>query len=126
MDSLSLKLSQAQEDAARQTEKAVRQEKHRFDRQQLEFEKTLRQRDEDFGHQLKQREQELSLAFDARLTEDALESANHQVAMHRHGDAPITLGHSNMRAGLSGNREAQPLQGSKCFGSRDVPGKLHA
>src|SRR5437879_10142655 len=70
VDSLSLKLSQAQEDAARQIEKAVRQEKHRFERQQLEFEKTLRQREEDFAHQLTQREQELSLAFDARLAEE--------------------------------------------------------
>ena len=69
-DSLSLKLSQAQEDAARQMEKAARQEKHRLERQQLEFGKTLRQRDEDFEHQLKQREQELSLAFDARLAEE--------------------------------------------------------
>jgi hypothetical protein len=68
-DSLSLKLSQSKEDAAREMEKATRQEKHRFDRQQLEFGKTLRQREEDFEHQLKQREQELSLAFDARLVE---------------------------------------------------------
>src|SRR6185436_14015086 len=70
VDSLSLKLSQAQEDVARQIEKAVRQEKHRLERQQLEFEKTLRQRNEDFEHQLKQREQELSLAFDAALAEE--------------------------------------------------------
>jgi hypothetical protein len=69
-DTLSLKLSQAQEDGARQLEKAVRQEQHRFERQQMEFEKTLRQREEDFAHQLKQREQELSLAFDARLSEE--------------------------------------------------------
>ncbi|SPE50469.1 membrane hypothetical protein [Verrucomicrobia bacterium] len=69
-DSLSLRLSQAQEDAARQVEKAARQEKHRFERQQLEYEKTLRQRDEDFEHRLNQREQELSLAFEARLAEE--------------------------------------------------------
>jgi hypothetical protein len=68
-DSFSLKLSQAQEDTAREVEKATRQEKHRFERQQLEFGKTLRQREEDFEHQLKQREQELSLGFDARLVE---------------------------------------------------------
>jgi hypothetical protein len=68
-DSLSLRLSQAKEDAARELEKATRQEKHRLDRQQLEFAKTLRQREEDFEHQLKQHEQELSLAFDARLAE---------------------------------------------------------
>ena len=69
-DSLSRQLSQAQEDAARELEKAARQEKHRFDRQQLEFDKALRKRDEDFEHRLKQREQELSLAFDARLVEE--------------------------------------------------------
>lgn len=69
-DSFSLKLTQSKEDAAREMEKAVRQEKHRFERQQLEFNKTLRQRDEDFEHQLKQREQELNLAFDARMAEE--------------------------------------------------------
>jgi hypothetical protein len=69
-DSLSLKLSQVQEDAARQTEKAARQDKHRLERQQLEFEKTLRQRDEDFEHRWKQRGQEMSLAFEARLAEE--------------------------------------------------------
>src|SRR5436189_3094105 len=69
-DSLSLKLSQAQEDTGRQIEKAVRQEKHRLERQQLEFEKTLRQREQDFEHELKQREQELSLAFEGHLAEE--------------------------------------------------------
>jgi DNA-binding transcriptional regulator YdaS (Cro superfamily) len=62
----SVKSSQAKEDAAREVEKAVRLEKHRFERQQLEFNKTLRQREEDFDHQLKQREQELAIGFDAR------------------------------------------------------------
>jgi hypothetical protein len=71
-DSLSLKLAQAEEDSARQIEKAVRQEKHRFERQQLEFEKTLRQREEDFEHRLNQREQELTLAFEARLAEEKI------------------------------------------------------
>ena len=69
-ESISLKLTQAREDAAREMEKAARQEKHRLERQQLEFAKTLRQRDEDFDHRLKQREQELSLQFDARLVEE--------------------------------------------------------
>ncbi len=69
-DSFSLRLSQAQEDAARELEKAARQEKHRSERQQLEFGKTLRQREEDFEHRLKQREQEWSLGFDARLVEE--------------------------------------------------------
>ena len=69
-ESVSLKLSQAQEDAARETEKAVRQEKYRAERQQSEFTKTLRQREEEYEHKLKQREQELSLAFDTRLAEE--------------------------------------------------------
>ncbi len=69
-DSFSLQISQAKEDTARDMEKTLRQEKHRFDRQQLEFAKTLRQHEEDADHQVKQREQELSLAFDARLAEE--------------------------------------------------------
>jgi hypothetical protein len=69
-ESFSLQLSQAREDVAREVEKAVAQEKHRFERQQLEFGKTLRQRDEDSEHRLRQRAQELSLAFDARLAEE--------------------------------------------------------
>jgi hypothetical protein len=68
-DALTHKLEQTKEDAAREIEKATRQEKHRFDRQQLEFAKTLRQREEDFEHQLKQCQQELSIGFDARLVE---------------------------------------------------------
>jgi hypothetical protein len=68
-DSFSLKLSQAKEDASREMEKVTRQEKHRFERQQLEFGKTLREREEDFEHQLKQCQQELSLGFEARLAE---------------------------------------------------------
>lgn len=68
-DTFSAKLTQAQEDSARELEKAARQEKHRLERQQLEFAKALRQRDENFERQLKQREQELSVAFDTRLSE---------------------------------------------------------
>jgi hypothetical protein len=69
-DSFALRLSQATEDAAREMDKAVRQERHRSERQQLEFGKTLRQREEDYEHRLKQREQELALGFDARLIEE--------------------------------------------------------
>lgn len=68
--SLSLKLSQAKEDAAREMEKAMRQEKHRLERLQTEFGKSLRQREEDFERQLQQREQELSLGFDTRFGEE--------------------------------------------------------
>ncbi len=70
VDTLGRKLAQTQEDAARQTDKAVRQETHRWERQQFEFEKTLRQREEDAEHRLSQREQELSLAFEARLADE--------------------------------------------------------
>ncbi len=69
-DSFALKLSLAQEDAARELEKAARQEKHRWEQRQVEFGKTLRQHDLDFERQLKQREQELTLAFEARLAEE--------------------------------------------------------
>jgi hypothetical protein len=69
-DSFALKLAQAKEDAGRELDKATRQEKHRTERQQLEFNKALRQRDDDFGHQIQQKEQELSLAFEARLAEE--------------------------------------------------------
>ena len=69
-DLLARQLSQAKEDAARELEKALRQEKHSSDRQKAEFERALRQRDESFEHRLKQREQELSLAFDARLADE--------------------------------------------------------
>ncbi len=68
-ESLSLKLSQAREEAAREFEKTSRQEKHRWERQQQEFAKTLRQREEDAEHKLKQREQELELGFEGRLAE---------------------------------------------------------
>jgi hypothetical protein len=68
-EAFNVKLSQAREDTAREVEKALRQEKHRFERQQLEFGKTLRQRDDDLNHQLQQREQELALALETRLAE---------------------------------------------------------
>ncbi len=69
-DMFAVKLTQAQEDAARELEKAVRQEKHRAERQGLEFGRTLRQKEEDLERQLKQREQELVVGFDARLMEE--------------------------------------------------------
>ena len=69
-DTFNLKLSQANEEAAREMEKAARQEKNRLERLQMEFEKALRQRDETIEHRLKQREQELSLAHEARLVEE--------------------------------------------------------
>lgn len=70
VEALSLKLTQAKEEAARENEKIARQEKHRLERQQLEFAKTLRQRNEELEHQLKLREQELSLESDTRLAQE--------------------------------------------------------
>jgi hypothetical protein len=69
-DNLSLKLTQAQEDGTRMFEKASRQEKHRFERQQQEHEKAMRQKEEVFEHRLNQREQELTLAFEARIADE--------------------------------------------------------
>ncbi len=66
-ESLSLKLTQVRDEASRDLEKALRQEKNRSERQQLEFDKTLRQQEEDFEHRTKQREQEMSLELDTRL-----------------------------------------------------------
>jgi hypothetical protein len=63
---------------------------------------------------------------DACLTENTLKCANNQFAMHRHCDAPIPLGHTNVRASLPDRREAQSLQRLDCLGSGDVTGQLHA
>jgi hypothetical protein len=68
-ESFTLQLTHAKEDATREADKAARQERHRAERQQMEAAKTLRQREEDFEHQLKQREQEIALEFEARLAE---------------------------------------------------------
>lgn len=69
-DSLSVKLSQAQEDAARELEKAARQEKHRLERLQLDFDKKSREQEEDFERRMKQREQEVILECDAHVVEE--------------------------------------------------------
>ncbi len=69
-DAFERRLAQVQEDAARELEKVTRQEKHRAERQQLEFDKTLRQRDDDLAHRLKQQEHELTVAFENRLAEE--------------------------------------------------------
>jgi hypothetical protein len=69
-ESLEFKLAQAKEEAARDLEKALRQEKYKLERQQLEFGKTLRERKEEFERQLQQREQELTLEADASLARD--------------------------------------------------------
>jgi hypothetical protein len=90
-DSFAVKLSQAKEEAARELEKAARQEKARFERQQSELAKTLRLREEDFERQWKLREQELSLALDARLAEEQSkveeESRRHKADLERQFEA---------------------------------------
>jgi hypothetical protein len=67
------RLAQARDDAARELERAARQEKNRSERQQLEFEKTLRHKLQEqeaaFQAKLKQREEELAIRTGARETE---------------------------------------------------------
>lgn len=71
-ESLTLKLAQVREDASRELDKALRQEKYRQERAQLEFDKNWRERHEEFERQLKQREQELALeTADAVMKEQA-------------------------------------------------------
>jgi len=69
-ESLALKLTQAREESAREMDKNSRQEKYRLERQQLDFEKASRERNEEFERQLQQREQELTLEADARLAKE--------------------------------------------------------
>ncbi|HLH53489.1 MAG TPA: hypothetical protein VKY92_07725 [Verrucomicrobiae bacterium] len=90
-DSFGMKLAQAKDEATREMEKSLRQERMRAERQQLEFGKTLRQREDDFQHQLEQRHQELSLAFEARLGEEQArleqESRRRQAELERQLEA---------------------------------------
>ncbi|MEW6306447.1 MAG: hypothetical protein AB1705_23520 [Verrucomicrobiota bacterium] len=68
-EEFSYKLSETREDVVREMEKALRLEKQHAEHLQEEFGKTLRQREEEFRHQAKQREHELALAANARLAE---------------------------------------------------------
>jgi len=63
-------LAQLKQEAAHELEKAVRQEKLQAERQKLDFEKTLRQREDEAERNLKQREHELTVAADARVAEE--------------------------------------------------------
>jgi hypothetical protein len=69
-DAFERQLAQERAEAARELEKVTRQEKYRSERQQLDFDKTLRQRQDDFDHRLKQQEHELTVGFDTRLAEE--------------------------------------------------------
>lgn len=63
-------LTLAQEEAARELEKALRGEKQRTEKLQADFERTLRLRDEEQERRLKQQQQELELGFETRLLEE--------------------------------------------------------
>jgi hypothetical protein len=123
-DSLSVRLSQTQEDAARQMEKTARQEKHRLERQQLEFDKTLRQHQEDFEHQLKQRDQELSLAFDARQAEE--KSKAEQAARLREAELERQLEARAREVDARWNQEAQQQQAAAQFRLKQREEQLQA
>lgn len=69
-DAFQRQLSQVQEDAARELEKRGRLDQHRYERQKLEHTKALGQHEDDSEHRWTQREQELTLGFEARLAED--------------------------------------------------------
>jgi len=71
-DSLEFKLTQAKEEGARELDRALRQEKYKLERQQMEFSKMLREKSEEFERQLQQREQELTLAADERRAKEQL------------------------------------------------------
>lgn len=104
-DALTRQLAQAQEDAARELEKVTRQEKHRFERQQLDFDKTLRQRTDDFEHRLKQQEHELTVGFDARLAEE--KSKIEQDARERSADFEREMETRAREVDTHWNRELQ-------------------
>jgi hypothetical protein len=104
-DTYALKLSQAQQDAKREMEKAARQEKHRAEWQQLELENALRQREEAFEHRLKQREQELSIQFDIRLAEER--SRIEEDARARESELERQLGGRTLEADARWNQEIQ-------------------
>ncbi len=63
-------LTLAQEEASRELEKAIRAEKQRTEKLQADFERTLRQREEEQERRLKQQQQELELGFETRLLEE--------------------------------------------------------
>jgi hypothetical protein len=71
-DSLEFKLTQAKDEAARELDKALRQEKYKLERQQMEYTKALREKSEEFERRFQQREQELTLAADERRAKEQL------------------------------------------------------
>jgi hypothetical protein len=112
-DSFSLKQAQAEEDAARQVEKVARQEKHRFERQQLEFDKAQREREEEFEHKSKQREQELTIAFEARLAEE--KSKLEQVARLREAELERQIEARAREVDARWNQEVQTQEDTAHF-----------
>jgi hypothetical protein len=67
---LERQLAQVKEDAARELEKAIRLAKHQAERQQLEFDKAVRQQVDEKESRLKQQEHELTVTLDTRLAEE--------------------------------------------------------
>lgn len=68
-DSFELQLEHVKESSTREVEMVIRQEKQRLERQYADLEKSLRLRDEDFDHRLKQREKELTFEFEKQLAD---------------------------------------------------------
>ncbi len=69
-ESFAAQLAQVKDEAALARDTAVREEKLRQERQQADYERALRQREEESNRRLKQRERELSAAFESRLDEE--------------------------------------------------------
>jgi len=96
-DTFSRQLSQAKEDAARELEKTVRVEKHRFEVQQSAFDKALAQR-----------EREFSLKFDAKLVEE--KSKIEQEARRREAELERQLETRAREADSRWSKEVQQLE----------------
>lgn len=73
-EDISGQISQAREEAVREVEKLARADKQRVERQLTDLEKAMRQREEEFIHQLKQQEQEMALAQDSKLADQKLKA----------------------------------------------------
>lgn len=110
VESLSLKLARAREDAAREIEKGARQEKHRLDRQQSEFAKTLRQAQEEFERRLNQREQELSGEWNTRLAQERTRAEQETRRREEEFERQLEARILEVNAGF--NRELQQRDGA--------------
>lgn len=98
-DTFSRQLSETKEDAARELEKSVRHERHRFEEQQSAFEKLLAQQ-----------ERELKLKFDARLAEE--NAKVEQESRRREAELERQLETRSREAGSRWSKEVQQLEES--------------